>query len=919
MAIELITPLPPGAQSFTKLAKQGAKLVVLRELKDGTDCAYPLGSPGLVTLQEVVEFQGKRQALFPWVPGVALREVLQALELVGQSVPVGFVARVLVDAARSLAGVQPPRAHGGLQDGSLQLGFDGVVSVLDFGAPRVTRFRAPGRVNFSADVFSLGGVLHAALTGFEGDYASRVGSLPAPSSSHPGVTPALDAVVLQALSAEPDSRQSGAGAFADALTAAVGDELFTPERVGDVVRTLFKERLRLLDELTAPDDEAVSLGDDSLERTQPRIAAPAKKELVPWASDPALPPVPDAPGADDGKTNPHAIPPLGVDADSRTQPRANLSPELQEALRDGGPVPAPEPSAPKRATGQRGAVAPRRSTGEHTVEPAPRMTGQRAALVPRRSTGEHVLASSSLGVEQPPNEAAPIDDAPSVPRMTGQRPALDGPVPASDGASPRKTGARRGTGQRDAVESPAAPRGTGQREAVSAAGATSPRASAPRGTGQRDALSLDGATVAPRGTGQRDALIADGEASPRASAPRGTGQRDALSLDGATAAPRGTGQRDALSLDGATAAPRGTGQRDALIADGETSPRASVPVGDADTNPRANPPVRGTGQRDALIADADTSPRASAPVRKPVAREDADGETNPRASAPVRATGQRDALGAITADSETNPRASAPRMTGQRAAIAPRRSTGETPIDDPAAHDATNPRASAPPIDDNEPTRQRALPTAATTDEEPDPTNPRAALPHRNTTTFERLQARGQERIETPPAGSPAVSDSLDEIREEPTAVRERPRAPDAEQTAQTAQSLKPTKASGGIGLSIMILVLLVVVVGIGIAVFKKVEQANAPEPLPMAAEPEPEVIIDAGVAPSETEDGGDSLEVLPVLAVPDASVEEEDDEGDAGEEAEEELDAGVVDAADASASAPVKKAAPKKKKRRHR
>ncbi len=249
MALELVTPLPPGSPSHTRLAKHGARLVVLREIKDGTDCSWPPASPHLVTLQEVGELQGKRHALFEWVPGVTLRETIAALEQAGNPIPLGLVGRVLIDAARALAQVTPPRAHGGLQDASLQIGFDGQISVLDYGAPRLTRFRPLGRVNFSADVFALGGVLHSALTGFRGEYAKAPPSLPPPSSSHPEATPAIDDVVQRALSPQPDERQAGAGAFADELEAVLGELAFTHDQVSQVVRSLFADRIKLLQSL----------------------------------------------------------------------------------------------------------------------------------------------------------------------------------------------------------------------------------------------------------------------------------------------------------------------------------------------------------------------------------------------------------------------------------------------------------------------------------------------------------------------------------------------------------------------------------------------------------------------------------------------------------------------------------------------
>lgn len=1006
MAVDLITPLPPGTESFTRLAKQGSRTVVLRELREGTDVAYPLGSPGLVTVQEVIEVDGRRAAVFPYVPGVTLREVLAAIEAAGEEPPLGLVLRVVLSAARALQHVQPPRPHGGVQDGALQLGFDGTVSLLDFGAPRVTRFRAPGRVNFAADVFSLGAVLHAALTDFEGEYISRLGSLPPASTARPDVPAELDALVQRALSESPDARHSGVAEFADELERAAGEHLFSPAQVSDLVLRHFDERRRLLEELTNDDDADLPLGDASVERTQPRIAAPtpSKKELVPWESQPSLDAVaarnPGGPrdSGDGFEAASRLEVPLDDDAsDGRTQPRAAMPVEPPAASAgEAGPVPRTD-VAPPRATGSKPAT---RGTGEHASAPAPRMTGQRPAFeslvsaevgpipiataAPRstgsraapRSTGERPALSSVDDAATNPRASAPrpepeaADEAPTsvhTPRLTGPRPApsadaaprVTGSRPAVADEKPRVTGERpavrtdetdtgrgpavRGTGSRDALRGP---RLTGERPAVSPDAESPPRAA--RGTGSRDAVR------GPRMTGERPVLspepptadnaIADAETGVRA--PRLTGERRALASEPPTAnnaiADAETGVR-APRLTGEQAAVRGTGAREAVRAPRLTGERPAVdgaPIADAETGVRA---PRLTGQRAALprakeeaetnltpLGDSHdegaTNPRASVPTA-----DITDGETNPRASAPP-------VLAAIT-DSETNPRASAPRKTGAR----------------PAITDAS----SAPPIDTNEPTRVRAIPSAAQTDEteqdEADPTNPRHKYPlARTATSAERLWARGQERVETPPHGSPAVSEpalgEVDEVFNEPTAVRERPQRQAPEQTAETAQRLDAVSSQSmdpatsqrvpqrsSLGLSVLILVLLLVVVGIAFAVLRKVQQANELEPLP------PELLVgeetlDAGGDEPEPDGGDDELGALTAIAAPvDAGPEEDadageeelldggDDEepGDGGEEEEDEIDGGVVDAgtldAGAAPAPAVKKTTKKKTKRRRR
>ncbi len=383
VALELVTPLPPGAPSHTRLAKHGARLVVLREILDGTDCSWPPASPKLVTLQEVGELQGKRHALFDWVPGVTLRDLLQALEQQGNPLPLGLVAHVLVDAARALDAINPARPHGGLQDAALQIGFDGQVWVLDFGAPRVSRFRPLGRVNFAADVFALGGVLHAALTGFQGEYATPPATLATPSNSHPEATPAIDDVVARALSAQPDSRQADAGSFADELEVVVGEAMFTTAQVAEVVRTLFSDRIRLLQSLgglvdanPGPSLEAV-LPVGIPQGTQPGFGGPPPARALAHPEPPSEPTLPRVVSKEVLVSRPPS-PPVGpsiADVVEPTMPRIPLPtavlpprPEVPwdsaEGLEASGP--GSEPTLPRVVSSE---VVPRVS--EPPRKPAP--------------------------------------------------------------------------------------------------------------------------------------------------------------------------------------------------------------------------------------------------------------------------------------------------------------------------------------------------------------------------------------------------------------------------------------------------------------------------------------------------------------------------------------------------------------------
>ncbi|MDP2269421.1 MAG: hypothetical protein Q8N23_25090 [Archangium sp.] len=433
MALELVTPLPPGAPSHTRLAKHGVRLVVLREIKDGTDCSWPQPSANMVTLQEVGELQGKRHALFPWVPGVTLRDVVKALEAGGKPAPMGLAGRVLVDTARALAAIDPARAHGGIQDGAMQIGFDGKVSVLDFGAPRLSRFRPIGRVNFAADVFALGGVLHTVLTGFAGDYASPQVTLALPSNSHGEATPAIDDVVMRALSAQPDLRQADAATFADELEAVLGEAVYTPQQLAEVVSSLFKDRIKLLhslgglieeqpsleavlpapsapmapipmgtqpgiggprpEPLSEPTLPRIALGDDPSERTDVRIPMPdaggTSRSMLPWDSGEHLGPATEMAQAPLGGPRPSS-PAVPV---ARVEPETNpgVSLPVREAEADTNPR-AAAPSLPSD-TDESSAPRPRASS--------PRPLGAENEHAVTRAGGPRALSRSDVEAARP--------------------------------------------------------------------------------------------------------------------------------------------------------------------------------------------------------------------------------------------------------------------------------------------------------------------------------------------------------------------------------------------------------------------------------------------------------------------------------------------------------------------------------------
>ena len=125
------------------------------------------------------------------------------------------------------------------------------VGTLDFVAPEQIR---GGKVDASADVYALGGVLHFVLTGavpYDRDtdeaklWAHLADPPPLPSALRPDLPAAFDAVVQRALSKQPEDRQPSAGDLGRAARAAAGgarteseQTVAAPERALDGSQTI---------------------------------------------------------------------------------------------------------------------------------------------------------------------------------------------------------------------------------------------------------------------------------------------------------------------------------------------------------------------------------------------------------------------------------------------------------------------------------------------------------------------------------------------------------------------------------------------------------------------------------------------------------------------------------------------------------
>jgi serine/threonine protein kinase len=235
------------------------------------EAAARLDHPGIVPIYETGEVAGWRYFGMKWIDGETLSQRTAAGPL-----PQREAARVVMDVARAIHYAHERGViHRDLKPANILLDAAGAAHVTDFGlAKRAARgntltttgailgtpsYMAPeqaaggrGEVTPASDVFSLGAILYALLSGrppFQG--ASPVDTLllvleqdPAPLRIlNPHVDPDLEMIALRALQKPPELRYASAGALADDLAAYLaGDPISARSgRLSQVVARLFRE------------------------------------------------------------------------------------------------------------------------------------------------------------------------------------------------------------------------------------------------------------------------------------------------------------------------------------------------------------------------------------------------------------------------------------------------------------------------------------------------------------------------------------------------------------------------------------------------------------------------------------------------------------------------------------------------------
>ena len=220
--------------------------------------AAAIEHPNVIPVYGAGEEDGRLYLLMRWVPGTDLHALIRRSGKLGHVHAANIVAQVAagLDAAHAVGlvhrDVKPANVLLGGEDGS------GHVYLSDFGLTldpaadtRVTDsgewfgtvdFMAPEQFegdlpDARTDVYALGCVLHAALTGeppfargsVPGTILAHLNDPPPRPSATPGVPQAFDGVVARALAKRPSDRYQSAGELARAALAAAGSSAVEPE------------------------------------------------------------------------------------------------------------------------------------------------------------------------------------------------------------------------------------------------------------------------------------------------------------------------------------------------------------------------------------------------------------------------------------------------------------------------------------------------------------------------------------------------------------------------------------------------------------------------------------------------------------------------------------------------------------------
>jgi serine/threonine-protein kinase len=273
-----------GSRGFHKIVAVKTMLPKLSEdaqfekmFLDEATLASRIHHPNVVEVLDLGEQNGVLFIAMEWVDGVPLNQLMKAAK--GTGIPGPVAIHIITHAAEGLHSAHELKdddgrlvglVHRDVSPQNILVGFDGFTKMLDFGLAKATMLgdgatragQLKGKISYMApeqvrgdpldrraDVFALGVVLYAVSTGkhpfrreSEGATLFTISSPdPAPAPSRfMQYPPDLEAVLMKAISKDPDKRYSTAIEFARALENTLPDaeRVHGGERVSEFVKTL---------------------------------------------------------------------------------------------------------------------------------------------------------------------------------------------------------------------------------------------------------------------------------------------------------------------------------------------------------------------------------------------------------------------------------------------------------------------------------------------------------------------------------------------------------------------------------------------------------------------------------------------------------------------------------------------------------
>ena len=210
------------------LKELGSDPTFVERFQREAQAAARLNHPNIAQIYSFGQEQGMPYIAMELVPGGSLDKDMEANPGTLDQVRVMRIGQQLVDALALAA--EQGLVHGDVKPENVLYAEDGTAKLVDFGlaamqgdsneiwgtpyyiSPEKCRRQ---KIDFRADIYSLGGTLYHALTGqppFEGEDANAVvrarfeGAPPKPSEVRPDLSPEIDAIIMRMLELEPAMR-----------------------------------------------------------------------------------------------------------------------------------------------------------------------------------------------------------------------------------------------------------------------------------------------------------------------------------------------------------------------------------------------------------------------------------------------------------------------------------------------------------------------------------------------------------------------------------------------------------------------------------------------------------------------------------------------------------------------------------------